>query len=434
MKKMKAVTYRMAAVVFVLVLSACSGSGEEESAEAGGESGDKTVEFMHLWPEGSSAQHYKIVNDIITDFEEENEGVTVDVEVLSNEQYKDKIKVLSTSNELPDVGMTWAAGYLEPYVSGEKFAPLDDILEDGLQEEFVEGTTDAYAIDGQTYGLPLELNTVNVYYNKNIFEEHDLEVPKTLEEFNAVVDTLNENDVAPVALGNADSWTGSMWYMYLADRIGGSELLTQAIEEGDFNQPELIQAAEEVQNLVNNNTFMKGANGLSDEEAKSSFMNNQAAMYMIATWDLPNFTTNEDVPQEFRDSVGYFKFPTVDGSGDMNSYVGGPGVGMFVAENSDVKEEAKAFTKFFVEEWGEKAVTEVGVLPATKVDAGKLDLEPLYVDVLNDLNEASNITLYADVQMSAEAADVHLKQVQALFGGEITPEEFTEAHTKALSN
>ncbi len=432
MRKMKAFTYWIIAIAFVLVLSACSGS-DDGSAGAEGGSGDKTIEFMHLWPEGSSAQHYRIVNDIIADFEAENEGVTVDVEVLSNEQYKDKIKVLSTSNELPDVGMTWAAGYLEPYVSGGKFAPLDDILDDGLREEFVEGTTDAYAIDGKTYGLPLELNTVNVYYNKNIFEEHGLEAPETLEEFNAVVDTLNENDVAPVALGNADSWTGSMWYMYFADRLGGADLLNQAIEDGDFNQPELVQAAEEVQNLVENDTFMRGANGLSDEEAKSSFMNNQAAMYMIATWDLPNFTTNEDVPQEFRDSVGYFKFPTVDGKGDKNSYVGGPGVGMFVAENSDVKDEAKAFTKFFVEEWGEKAVTEVGVLPATKIDPGELELEPLYVDVLNDLNEASNITLYADVQMSAEVADVHLNKIQALFGGEITPEEFTEAHTQALS-
>lgn len=45
---MKAFTYWIAAIVLALVLSACSGSGGEESAEAGGESGDKTVEFMHL--------------------------------------------------------------------------------------------------------------------------------------------------------------------------------------------------------------------------------------------------------------------------------------------------------------------------------------------------------------------------------------------------
>ena len=73
---------------------------------------------------------------------------------------------------------------------------------------------------------------------------------------------------------------------------------------------------------------------------------NKHAMYLIATWDLPNFTTNEEVPQEFRDSVGYLKFPTVDGNGDMNSFIGGPGVGLFVAEDSEVKEEAKKFAAF----------------------------------------------------------------------------------------
>src|SRR5699024_190208 len=142
----------------------------------------KTIKFMHLWPEGSSAQHHKIVQDIVNDFESENDGIKVDIEVLSNEQYKDKLKVLSTSDELPDVGMTWAAGFLEPYVNGNKFATLDDIVDGELKDSFVAGTTEAYALDGNTYGLPLELNIVSVYYNKAIFEEHGLEAPSTSEE------------------------------------------------------------------------------------------------------------------------------------------------------------------------------------------------------------------------------------------------------------
>jgi raffinose/stachyose/melibiose transport system substrate-binding protein len=156
-------------------------------------------------------------------------------------------------------------------------------------------------------------------------------------------------------------------------------------------------------------------------------------MYLIATWDLPNYTTNEDVPQEFRDSVKYMNFPTVKGQGDMSSFVGGPGVGLFVAEDSDVKEEAKDFAAYFVKEWGEKAVTEAGVIPATKVDAESLDLPQMYTDILTELNSASNITLFADVQMSPSVAQVHLDSIQALFGKEITPEDFAKRHEEALS-
>lgn len=421
----------------VLLFSVCMvlvGCNSEESSGEGNSDGDKVIDFMHLWPEGSSAEHNRIVQEIASDYESQNEGVSVNIEVLSNEQYKDKIKVLSTSDELPDVGMTWPAGYLKPYVEAEKFAPLDDVVEGDFKDSFVAGTTEAYAVDGSTYGLPLEMNVATVFYNKAIFDEYGLEKPETYEEFQNVINTLKENDVAPIALGNKDRWTGSMWYMYLADRIGGSDLLTKAInQEVSFEDPALVEAADKVQGLAENDAFIRGFNGLSDQEAKSMFMNGQAAMYLIATWDLPNYTTNEDVPQEFRDSVDYFKFPTVNGEGDRESFVGGPGVGLFVSENSDVKAEAKDFVKFFVKEWGEKSVKDAGVIPATKIDAESLDLPDMYVDVLDDLNNATNLTLFADVQMSPDAAEVHLSQIQALLGGEVTPEEFAKAHQEALS-
>lgn len=426
----KPLTIALSAVVSTMLLAGCS-SDSEESANA---SGDTEIKFMHLWPEGSSKKHYDVVNDIIADYEKENEGVSVDLEVLSNEQYKDKLRVLSTSKELPDVGLTWSAGFLEPYVGGNMFAPLDDVIESDLKDAFVPGTAEAYALDGKTYGLPLELNIVTLYYNDQMFNEYGLEAPKTYEELLNVVKEFRAEGVQPIALGNRDSWTGSMWYMYLADRIGGAEVLNKAIDRsGSFEDPALVKAAEEVQTLVDAGAFVDGFNGLADEEAKSMFMTGQAPMYMIATWDLPNFTTNEDVPQEFRDSVQYLKFPTVDGAGDMDSYVGGPGVGLFVAEDSKVKEEAKDFAAYFVKEWGEKAVTEAGVIPATKVDAAALELPQMYTDILNELNNASNITLFADVQMSPGVAQTHLDSIQALFGNEMTPEDFTKAHEDALS-
>lgn len=429
MIKKKTLTILLSAVISSVLLVGCSDSEETTSA-----SGDTEIKFMHLWPEGSSKKHYDVVNNIIADYEKENEGVTVDLEVLSNEQYKDKLRVLSTSKDLPDVGLTWAAGFLEPYVGGDMFAPLDDVIESELSDAFVPGTAEAYALDGVTYGLPLELNIVSIYYNEQMFKDKGIEVPETYEDLIEASKAFRSEGVQPIALGNRDSWTGSMWYMYLADRIGGADTLNKAIDRsGSFEDPALIEAAAEVQNLVDSGVFVDGFNGLADEEAKSMFMSGQTPMYMIATWDLPNFTTNEDVPQEFRDSVKYMNFPTVDGQGDMNSFVGGPGVGLFVAEDSEVKDEAKDFAAYFVKEWGEKAVEEAGVIPATKVDADSMDLPDMYIDILNELNQASNITMFADVQLSPSVATVHLDAIQALFGNEMTPEEFAKAHEDALS-
>lgn len=422
-----------------VVLTGCAGKEEDKTAEKGADAGggDKvTINMLHLWPAGSSAAQNKIVEEIVKEYEQENSNVNIEVSTLSNDQYKEKIKVLASSNQLPDIGVTWAAGYLQPYVDGNKFATLDDILDGGLKDSFIAGTTEAFAIDGKTYGLPLELNIAPIYYNKNIFKEHNLEVPKTYEEFKNVVKTLADAGVTPITVGNKEPWTGSMWYMYLADRFGGPETLTNAINRtGTFEDPALVSAAKEIQNLVDMGAFVKGYNGLSNEEAKGPFMNNQAAMYLMGTWELPNYTTNPDVPQEFKDSIGFFKFPTVEGGkGDINSFVGGPGVGLFVSESSEVKDEAKEFVKFFVQKWGEKSVSEAGVIPATKVDTEGLELPQMFIDVLNELNNASNITLYADVQMTPATAQEHLNLIQSLYGKEITPEEFAKKHEEALKN
>ncbi|KAF0816696.1 Xylose ABC transporter, substrate-binding component [Bacillus sp. ZZV12-4809] len=412
-------------------LTACSGSTDTATGENGSK---KTIKFMHLWPAGSSKQQNQIVTEIIEQYEAEHEDVKIEVEVLENEQYKNKIKVLSSSNELPDVGFTWAAGYMTPFVKGNLFAELDDVLNDGLKDSFVSGTTEAYALDGKTYGLPLELNIAPIYYNKEIFEKYNLDAPQTYSEFENAVKTLAVNGVAPIALGNKDRWTGSLWYMYLADRIGGAEVLNKAIDRsGSFEDPALISAAEEVQNLVKTNAFNKGYNGLSNDEGKAEFLNGNAAMYLMGTWELPNFTTNEEIPQEFRDNVGFFKFPTVEGGkGNIDSWVGGPGVGLFVSENSNVKDESKEFVKFFVEKWGEQSVEKAGVIPATKVDTGKVDLPDLYIDVLNELNKASSLTLFADVQMSAAVAETHLNLIQSLFGNEVKPADYAKQHEEAL--
>lgn len=432
-------------LALALVLAACwdknkaGKEGAPAAAAKGYEAGqgafaDKvTIKMMHLWPDVNNSAQNKLVKQIIGEYEQAHPNVKIETEMLENEQYKNKIKVLSASNSLPDVGFTWAAGFLEPYVKGRLFAPLDDLLQDELKNKFVAGTTEAFAMDGQTYALPVELNIVPVYYNKEIFAKYDLQPPQTYEEFKNIVRTLNEHNETPVALGSKDAWTGSIWYMYLADRIGGPDVQDQAVAHSSFSDPTLLQAAREAQALVNSSAFIKGFNGLSNEEAKTEFMNGKAAMYAMGTWEVPNYTTNPDIPKAFKDKIGFFKFPIVEGGkGNVNDWVGGVGVGLFVSENSKVKEDAKKFVSFFVQRWGELSVTDAGIIPGTKVDTSSVELPEMFMDVLNELNNANKVILYLDVQMKPVASEEHRNLIQALLGNALTPEEFVKKQEEAL--
>ncbi len=437
MNKKKALPIIVVLVVMLsLALSGCTSPDNSASRSQGASNGQTVIKFMHLWPEGSSNAQYTIVNKIIQDYEKQHPDIKIQTEILGNDQYREKLKVLASSNELPDVGMTWSDGFLKPYVEGQLFTPLDDVIDANLKDNFIPGVKESYAIDGKTYGMPLELNISYIFYNKELFKKYNLQVPKTYSEFKNIVKTLNDNGVIPAAVGNKEGWPGSFWFMYLADRIGGPTLLTDVIHgKRSFDDPAIVKAAEEVQSLVDMNTFEKGNSGLSNDEAKGYFMNEQAAMFLTATWELPNYTTSPDVPQAFKDKIGYFKFPLYEGGKgtDINSYVGGPGVGLFVAENSEVKEQAKDFAAFLVKEWGDKSVTDAGVIPATKVDTAGKKLDPMYVEILKDLSSASNVTTYFDTQASPNVAELHHDLIAALFGKQITPQQFVQQTAAALA-
>jgi raffinose/stachyose/melibiose transport system substrate-binding protein len=392
-----------------------------------------TLKMMHLWPDSNNSAQNKMVKEIIREFEEANPNITIKTEVLENEQYKSKLKVLAASNDLPDIGFTWAAGFMDPYVRGNKFAVVDDLLRDELKGKFVAGTTEGYSFDGKTYALPVELNIVPVYYNKEIFSEFNLKPPQTLDDLKMIIRTLNNNGITPVTLGGKDGWPASFWYMYLADRIGGPDLMDKAVADQDFTDPSLLEAARQVQELVNLNTFIKGYNGLSNDEAKVQFMNGKSAMFVTGTWELPDFTTTTNIAQEFKVNIGYFKFPTVEGGkGNVDDWVGGPGTGLFVSENSKHALEAKEFVSFFVQKWGEHSVVNAGVIPATKVDTASIKLPQMFIDLLNELNKANKVTLYLDTQMKPVASTIHMNQIQALFGEAVTPEEFIKKQDEAL--
>jgi len=429
--------YRKLRVLFLLgmmLLAGCTDSGGTNGEDSAAD--QVTIRFLHLWPEAISAGQYRVVGQIAREYEELYPHVSILTEDLENEQYKNKLRILSATNELPDVGLTWAAGFLSPYVEGKLFTPLDDLLDSGFADAFIPGTTEAFAIDGHTYALPLEFNVAPIFYNKEIFRQFRLEIPQTLDELKHVIAVLAEQNFTPIALGNKDRWTGSLWYMYLADRYAGQQALADALEgRTSFLSKELLKAAEEVQALVDSHAFVRGFNGLSNEEARAEFLSGRAAMYFIGSWVVPDFTTNADIPLEFRSNVGFFKFPTSsDGRGHIDDWIGGPGVGLFVAENSPVKEEAKRFVQYFVERWGELSVTEAGVIPATKVDTSSIDLPQLYLELIDEVNRARSFTLFADVQMEAGVAEVHLNQIQALFAKAVTPEDFSLIHDEAINH
>lgn len=190
------------------MLTGCGGSnsGSSDSADAKESKEDSNSETMTIMMNGSDSDAYmEGYRKIIDGFNESNEyGVKVEIQNVVNSDYKTKLTTMMASDSETDIIFTWELGYLENFVNGNKIVSLQKYLDEDedWKNSFNGGILDPLTYDGEVYAIPTQQSTAIMYYNKAIFDEYNLEVPTTYDEYVQVCDTLKENGVTPVALAS----------------------------------------------------------------------------------------------------------------------------------------------------------------------------------------------------------------------------------------
>ena len=90
------------------------------------------------------------------------------------------------------------------YVENGALVDLTDDVDFSL---FDEDTMALSEVDGRYYSVPwLTLDTRTVYYNKDMFEEHGWEVPKTFSEFEDLLAEIKGEGITPISMA-LESWS-----------------------------------------------------------------------------------------------------------------------------------------------------------------------------------------------------------------------------------
>ncbi|MFH1354438.1 MAG: extracellular solute-binding protein [bacterium] len=137
-----------------------------------------------LWQESADME------PIIAAFQEET-GVNVTYKkIASVAEYEKKLLAALAERRGPDVFVihhTWLAGKLGLMSP----APADIIDERALREEFVDVVADDVIRDGQIYTLPTSVDTLALYYNKDILSAAGIaRPPATWLDFQQVVENI----------------------------------------------------------------------------------------------------------------------------------------------------------------------------------------------------------------------------------------------------
>ncbi|WP_010104256.1 extracellular solute-binding protein [Verminephrobacter aporrectodeae] len=369
----------------------------------------------------------RLIQDAQARFERAHPGFKVQRTQIPNDAYKTKLKIAMGANEPPCVFTNWGGGVLREYVRAGQVVDLSPYLaqDPAFRDRFLPSAFAATTTQGKVYGLPGENTTAAViYYNTEIFARFGLTPPKTWSELMKLVEALRARDVAPFALANKAKWPGSMYYMYLVDRVGGPEPFRKALARapgGSFADPAFVEAGKYLQELVRAGAFAQGFNGLDYDVGASRRLlySGKAAMELMGSWESSNMK-NEN--PGFAKKMDFFPFPGLArGKGQAGNVVGSVGQNFYSVSTACKTPDAayKLITTMFDDESVQARLQDKRLVPLKELavtDAAMQRMMKLVAD-------APNVQLWYDQELPPQLAELHKDTVQALFGLSITPEE-----------
>ncbi|EID56040.1 ABC transporter substrate-binding protein [Saccharomonospora xinjiangensis] len=364
----------------------------------------------------------------------------IEAEFFANDAYKQKIRTSIGAGGAPTLIFGWGGGTLRDWVEADKVVPISELVEDeaALTERFLPSVLDTGAVDGEIYALPNNgMQPVLLYYNKKLFDRIGAEPPATWSELLDLVPRFTEQGIAPFAIGGQSRWPQLMWLEYLVDRLGGPEVFDAVIagEPGAWSHPAVLKAGEMIRELVDAGGFVKGYNSIAaDSGADAALLyTDKAAMYLMGSWAYPSI--KDSAPRFIAEGhLGYTTFPMVEGGkGDSANIVGNPANYWAVSAEASEKERAAAaayLTEGLMNDDYVTTLLENGSVPPLRGVESKLSTtdESDYLSFVYGLAEnAPNFELSWDQALSPKQADALLTNLEQLFTGALSPEQFCSA-------
>ncbi len=251
------------------------GGGGEGAFQPPSESAELTLWNPFTGPDGNFFQ------GIVDEFNGATPECQITVETKVGAEYAAQLEAAAAANELPHI---IAAGYdaLPGHVENGIVVAIDDFVEQGGYgpDMFPEAIWNAGEWKGQRVGIPIDTHTMNLYYNKALFEEAGLDPespPTDQESFEEAITAIDEGTDATgyqvVGSGPGGNFLAGIQFAALFYQ-GGGEWTNEDFTEVTFNSEAGVQAAEYIAHLASDlgapivesdaeiNAFQQGANGM----------------------------------------------------------------------------------------------------------------------------------------------------------------------------
>lgn len=404
-------------LVLVMVLLAIPTLVACSSKDSTNASGEEVVEieFFHRWPNEPRKSFY---DEKIKEYMEANPNVKINVNSVLNDSYKEKIKVLVSGNELPDVFSSWSDSFASNLISSDKIMQLNNVMSEDKKwsDKIIESQLSGFTFDDTTYGIPFTVDGKAFFYNKKVFKENNLETPKTYDELINILNKLKQAGYeTPLVEGLSDKWAISHYMGSIFQRILDPKVMEEDYNgDGNFTDPGYIKGLEAFQDLT---AYMGDVStAINHEAARNMFSSGETPIIYMQFAEIKMVQDGGDI------DFGFFDFPAFeDGKGDPKALTGAPEGWML---SKEAPPEAVDFMKFLTSEETAFEFTKVdGQLNAIKGAVTKENTSDMGVEAYDLITNASKTVPWFDNAVNINIADVFMRGGQSLATGETTPED-----------
>ena len=423
----------LAVIMLMSILAACGGNTAAPAPTAAPSSGEAantpapapaevtydgspvTIKFYHTM----GANLRAVLEAYIEEFNALYPNITIEHSQVGNyDDVREQISTEISVGNQPNIAYCYP-DHVALYNIAKATQPLDKYIDSTVEVTRADGTTEILGLteeqkadfiagyynegkafgDGLMYTMPMSKSTEVLYYNKTFFDEHNLTVPTTWDELEAVCAEIKKIDPQSIPLGYDSE---ANWFITMTEQYGSP--YTSA--EGDhylFDDPQnhaFVKKFNEWFNkgyLTTQNIYGSYTSGLfvSTSDVKSYMSIGSSAG---ATHQRPSANSDGSYPFE----VGIATIPQVDAS-NAKVISQGPSLCIFAKENEQEVIASWLFVKFLTTTVPFQAEFSMasGYVPVLK----SVGENPVYADFISKADGGNNIAaLSAKVCLEQENA------------------------------
>ena len=388
---------------------------------------------LQMWYLSQNPVEVDLIASIVKKFEDKHPGIKVETSIYGFDDMNKTLKLALDSGSGPDVAYA-DAGFANgiAYAKAGRLLDLTEgIAKYGWDKRFNIATNQGWWWDhffpGQIFGLPYDMTTVGVYYNKEILDDLGLQVPKTFDEFQTLLATIKEKkpDMAVMTAGIGEGWPASHVFDQIAHSTVPYEELKKILllsPDGNWNQPGFVEAAKILKDWGDKGYFEDNFMATGDEDALNIFLQGKSALYIGGAWHNGQL---KDAPFE----VHFFGMPPVnpDVNPDGSWHYGGYSVNnsWMVNKDTQLPEQSLELVDHMLDKDAAIALWEgMGDLVAYNFAEGEAPAPVFpFQKEIYDMMHTAQTGFYMDI---TQYYNEHWGAYQSLLAGKTTPEKMAE--------